>query len=104
MDTNAALALMVKRIVDGFKPEKIILFGSQARGDARHDSDYDLLVVMSSCVNRKATTVSIMRSLSDLPVSKDIVVTTPQELETRGRLVSSVLYPALQEGQVVYAR
>jgi hypothetical protein len=45
-----------------------------------------------------------MKLLADLPVGKDIIVTTPQELETRGKLASSVLYHALREGNVLYAR
>ncbi len=102
--TNEAIEIMVERIASRFSPERIILFGSQARGDAGSDSDIDLLVVLSVCENRRAATVSIMKSLSDLPVGKDIVVTTPQELETRGRLASTILYPALHEGKVLYAR
>ncbi|MBI2843136.1 MAG: nucleotidyltransferase domain-containing protein [Armatimonadetes bacterium] len=95
---------MVERIAERFKPEKIILFGSQARGDTGPDSDVDLLVVLPVCEDRKAATISIMKALADLPIGKDIVVTTPKELETRGRLASTILYPALREGKVVYAR
>ena len=99
-----AIAVMAKRIADRFKPDKIILFGSRARGMSGPDSDVDLLVVLPHCEDRKAATISIMRTLADLPISKDIVVTTPLELETRGRLASTVLYPAVHEGKVVYAR
>ena len=102
--TDEAIRIMVERITDKFNPERIILFGSQARGNADLDSDIDLLVVLPTCENRRAATISIMKSLSDLPVGKDIVVTTPQELETRGRLASTILYPALHEGRVLYAR
>jgi predicted nucleotidyltransferase len=104
LDVQNAIAVMVERIADRFKPDRIILFGSRARGDAAPDSDVDLLVVMPSCDDRKALTISIMKSLADLPVSKDVLVTTPREIETRGRLASTVLYPALREGKVVYAR
>ncbi len=102
--TDEAIGIMVERITSLFNPDQIILFGSQARGDAGVDSDIDLLVVMPSCENRKVITISIMKSLSDLLVSKDIVVTTSSEIETRGRLVNSVLYTALHEGRVLYAR
>lgn len=101
---DEATAIMVERIVQRFQPEKIILFGSRARGDARADSDVDLLVVLASCDDRKAATISMMRAVADLPVSKDIVVTCTRDLETRGKLASTVLYPALREGKVVYAR
>ena len=101
---DEAIETMVQRIASRFCPEKIILFGSRARGDARLDSDIDLLVVLPVCENRKAATISMMKSVADLPVGKDIVVTTTQELETRGKLASTVLYPAIHEGKVVYAR
>lgn len=101
--TDEAIAVMVDRIVTRFKPERIILFGSQARGTAGSESDIDLLVVFPASVNRKAVTISIMKSLADLPVGKDIVVTTSEELKTRGSLSSTFLYPALREGKVLYA-
>jgi uncharacterized protein len=103
ISTTEAINIMVDRIADLFKPEKIILFGSQARSTAGPDSDVDLLVVFNVCADRKAATISILKSLADLPVGKDIVVTTSGELETRGKLASTILYPALQEGKVVYA-
>ena len=101
---DEAIRVMVERIRGRFNPERIILFGSQARGDARSDSDIDLLVVLPACDDRRAATVSILKSLADLPVGKDIIVTTPQELATRGRLASTILNPALREGKVLYAR
>jgi uncharacterized protein len=104
MGVSEAIETMVERIVSGFAPEKIILFGSQARGDAGPDSDVDLLVVLQACENRKAATISMMKLVADLPIGKDIVVTTSHELQTRGRLASTVLYPAVREGRVVYAR
>ena len=104
MAPDDIITVMVERIVSLFHPEKIILFGSRARGDAQAGSDVDLLVVLPSCDNRKDATIAVMRSLADLPVSKDILVTCTQELETRGKLASTVLHSALREGEVVYAR
>lgn len=101
--TDEVIALMVERIATLFRPERIILFGSQARGTAGDESDVDLLVVFPCSVDRKAMTISIMKSLADLPVGKDIVVTTTEELKTRGGLSSTILHPALQEGKVLYA-
>ena len=60
--------------------------------------------MLPGCGNLRAATVAILKSLADLPVSKDIIVTTPEELATRGQLRSTVLYPAVHEGKVVYAR
>ncbi len=95
---------MVERIVERFHPLRIILFGSYARAQARWDSDVDLLVVLSEVQDKRRVTVEIRRALADLPVAKDIIVTTPDEIERRGDLVGTVLRPTLREGRVLYER
>ncbi len=95
---------MVDRLVRQFRPLRIILFGSQARGDAHPDSDVDLLVVLSHVEDKHASMVAMLGALRDLPVSKDVVVTTPEEIARRGHLVGTVLRPALREGKVLYER
>ena len=95
---------MIDRIVSEFAPERIVLFGSHARGDAATDSDIDLLVVLPRVDDKRSAAVQIRRLLSDLPVPKDIVVTTPEEIARRGDLVGTVLRPALREGKVLYER
>lgn len=104
MSPEAAISTMVDRIVRQFQPLRVILFGSHARGSATADSDVDLLVVLGEVTDKRRTTVEIRRALGDLPVSKDIVVTTPDEIARRGDLVGSVLRPALREGVVLYER
>lgn len=94
----------VERIVRGFNPLRIILFGSWARGEARADSDLDLLVVLPQVGDKRQATVEILRALNGLPLSKDVVVTTPEEIAARGAAIGQVLRPALQEGKVVYER
>jgi predicted nucleotidyltransferase len=94
----------VERIARLFKPLRIILFGSWARGQAHPDSDLDLLVVLSHIENKRQTTIHIGNALSDLPVSKDIVVTTPEEIAIRGHIVGQVLRQALREGKTIYER
>jgi predicted nucleotidyltransferase len=98
------LAEAVRRIVQQFDPLRIILFGSWARGDARPDSDIDLLVVLPHVENKRRTAIGIGNVLSDLPASKDIVVTTPEEIASRGNVIGDVLRPALREGKVIYER
>jgi predicted nucleotidyltransferase len=95
---------MIERIVRRFDPLRIILFGSWARGDARPDSDVDLLVVLPQVNDKRWTTVEILRALNGMPVSKDVVVTTPEEIAVRGNVVGLVLHPALREGKVIYER
>lgn len=96
----------VERIVEGFDPLKIILFGSLARGEPNYHSDIDLLVVFPEVKRdvKHDLTVEILRALTDLPAPKDVVVTDLDEIERRGNLVGTVLRPALREGKVLYER
>ena len=102
MTTEATIQTMVDRIVQRFHPLRVVLFGSHARGTATAESDVDLLVVLADVADKRRTTVEIRRALGDLPISKDIVVATPDEISRCGDLVGSVLRPALREGKVVY--
>jgi len=101
MTTPEVIQLMIERIVRDFQPLQIILFGSHARGDARPDSDVDLLVILPHVAHKRTAAVAIRRVLADLPVCKDIVVTTPEEIARRGDLIGTVLRSALREGKVV---
>jgi predicted nucleotidyltransferase len=93
---------MVERIVESFHPLRIVLFGSRARGTDTLDSDIDLLVVLQHVADKRRMAVEIRRVLADMPVCKDIVVTTPDEIARRGDLPGSLLRPALREGKVLY--
>lgn len=96
------LSEAVDRIVRKFHPKKIILFGSWARGEAREDSDLDLLVVLSKVEHKRKAAIEVLRALNGLPISKDVIITTPEEIEERGKVIGDILGPALEEGKVVY--
>src|SRR5436190_10166263 len=85
---------MVKRIVRKFAPEKIILFGSQARGDAGPDSDIDLLVVMSVEGSVREKRLEIRGALHGVPVPIDVIVTTPEDFAWRKEYVGTIEWPA----------
>ncbi len=95
---------LVNRIAEQFHPDKVILFGSYARGTPTPDSDVDLLVIMQYSGRRLDLLQKIRKSLQDIPFPKDIVVRSPEEVEKYGRYIGTLLYPALKEGQVLYEK
>jgi len=101
---DADIRLMVRRIVARFKPERVILFGSSARGNARPDSDVDLLVVMPVKGSKAEQEVRIGVALHGIRRSKDVIVATPDEFERCRDVVGTIIRPASREGKVLYVR
>jgi len=95
---------MVSRIVESFDPERIILFGSHARGEGGPDSDVDLLVVMPVEGSKRQKTVEIYGVLAGIGVPKDIIVATPEEVGEYREIVGTIIRPALAEGRTIYQR
>jgi len=101
---KAEIREMVRRIVKQFHPDKIILFGSHARGNVGPDSDVDLLVVMPVDGSKFHKTVEIRGALHDIDAPKDVIVTTPADFAWRSKAVGTIEYPAAREGKVLYER
>lgn len=102
--SKACIDRMVKRIVKRFKPEKVILFGSHARGEAGPDSDVDLLVVMPVKGSRREKSLEIHKALRDFLTPVDIIVSKPEDFAWRKEVIGTIEWPASQEGKVLYAR
>lgn len=102
MVTDDMLNEITKRLVGGFNPDQIILFGSQARGTANKHSDVDILVICSIKGNRRALTLDMYRVLENLGIAKDIVVLTKEEFERNRRIPGTIARPAWLEGRVLY--
>jgi predicted nucleotidyltransferase len=95
---------MTRRLVQMFRPDRIILFGSYARGTAHQDSDADLLIVLPLDGSRRQRAVDMERALAGLGTPKDLVLATPEELERDRNLPGTLIRSALTEGVVLYER
>ena len=100
----AVLDDVVRRIAERFSPDKIILFGSRARGDANPDSDIDLLVLFPEVADPHQRAAEVHASLADFPHPMDIVVSTSSRFERYRNVVNTVYWPASREGKVLYER
>src|SRR5262245_31822918 len=96
------LADVVQRIVRVAKPERIVLFGSAARGTMGPESDVDLLVIKGGKFQRSRLLDQIYGSMHGVGVSVDVIVVTPEEVERYRDTPCLVICPALREGKVVY--
>jgi predicted nucleotidyltransferase len=93
---------VTRRIVSSVKPQRVLLFGSAARGRMKKNSDFDMLVVMREPVHRRQIAQKIYRNLHGTGVAVDIVVATEKDLEKYGQRAGTILRSALQEGRVLY--
>jgi predicted nucleotidyltransferase len=99
-----AIQEMVSRIVAVCDPEKVVVFGSHARGDAHSSSDIDFLVINETDLPRPKRSVALYSALREYPCSKDILVYTPAEVHEYSELPQSFVMTALREGTVAYAK
>jgi uncharacterized protein len=103
-ELQSTLDTMVRRIVDRFAPERVILFGSHARGTADAESDIDLLVVMQVEGSKRSARLSVRKAIGDIAIGKDVLVYTPEEVHQYQDIAGHILRPALREGRVLYDR
>ena len=92
---------IIDRIVSASQPERIILFGSAAKGTMGKDSDIDLLVIKSN-VHRGKTTDQIYRSMKGVGYPVDVIVAHPEDLENHSDSPVMVFSEAVRSGRVVY--
>ena len=104
MVTSKVVAEMVTRIREAVRPDKIVLFGSHARGEARPGSDLDLLVIAPSTLPRWQRTPPLYRLLAGMGVPKDIIWWTSEEVKEWRGVKSHFINTAMREGKVLYER
>ena len=95
---------MVQQIVERFAPDKIILFGSRARGDAAPDSDIDLMVLFDEVEDARKRSVELYKALVGFNRPTDFIVSTTSRFERFRNIVNTIYWPASREGKVLYDR
>jgi uncharacterized protein len=103
---DTVLEEMTRTIVETAQPRKVILFGSLARGDARPESDVDVLVIEDQPFgpdkSRRKETAALWHAQSRLDMAKDILVYTSEEVDKWKDSRNHVVAHALKFGWVLY--
>jgi len=102
--SDGLLEEVVRRVLAVGQPRRIVLFGSRARGNARPDSDLDLLIIEESTSPRYKRPVPYLRALVGIFPVKDVVVYTPEEVAEWAGVNNAFITTALREGRTLYAR
>lgn len=101
---DPTLAEIVRRLVDAYRPERIYLFGSKARGEAGAHSDYDLLIVVpDDATPERSRSGLAYQALWGTGAAADVLVWTKGSFESRLHLKASLPATVLREGKVLYA-
>jgi predicted nucleotidyltransferase len=100
--TEELLAEIVRRIVEGAHPERIILFGSYAYGTPTKDSDVDLIIVKRDVESKRKESVRIRKLLRGILLPFDIIVVRSEEFEFYKDEPGSVFKEVFRKGVVIY--
>jgi uncharacterized protein len=104
MNLPKQLPEITQRIVEVSNPDKIILFGSYARGNVTEDSDLDLLVIVPKSQHLRKDSIRVRRALRGLLIPVDIIVATSEQIKRLGNVAGLIYQSALNEGTVLYER
>jgi predicted nucleotidyltransferase len=101
---ESLLQTIIGRIVEHCRPRRVILFGSRARGDARPDSDVDLLVEMETSDPMRERRRKIRELFRGRRWGLDVLVYTPEEMAERRGSLASIVGEIEREGRLLYER
>ncbi|MBF0292765.1 MAG: nucleotidyltransferase domain-containing protein [Nitrospinae bacterium] len=104
LETGKQIGEMARRIAEKFQPDRIILFGSHARGEANFDSDVDLLVLMNVSGSRREMANRIDLALADRELPVDVIVMTPEQFEKDRHFAGTLARPVDRDGRILYER
>jgi len=99
---QSEIASITAQLVEKYKPEKIILFGSAARGDATGDSDADFLIIKKDTPYKGRDRIIEVSRLIDRNIPADFLVYRPEEFDKRLAMGDPFLEMIVAEGKVLY--
>ena len=102
MISRASIKKAVDILVREARPQKIILFGSFARGEETEDSDADFFIIEKDVADKRREMVRLRKALSPLRIPVDLMVSDEKTVREWGSVPSTTMYWALQEGEVLY--
>jgi predicted nucleotidyltransferase len=95
---------IINKIINGYNPDKIILFGSYANGNPNEDSDLDLFVIKDSELLRPQRAMFVRKMLAGAMVPIDLIIYTPKEIEETIENKYSFVFEVMNTGKILYER
>jgi len=102
LDFEGEIRSITKQLIEKYGPEKIILFGSAARGDKGPDSDADFLIIKKQTPYYGSERIMEVSSLIERNIPVDFLIYRPEEFEKRLEMGDPFLKAILKEGRVLY--
>lgn len=102
MVTTEQINEIVRRVVENYHPEKIVLFGSYAYGKPTEDSDLDLLIIKKETLPRHQRGREVRKNLRGLKIAIDLIVYTDEEVQRWSAVSPAFITTIMKKGKVLY--
>lgn len=102
LDFEKEIQNITQQIIEKYKPEKIILFGSAARGEPNLDSDVDFLIIKKETPLYGADRIRELSRIIERNIPVDLLIYRPEEFQKRLQMGDPFLKSILEEGKVLY--
>lgn len=90
------------QIIEKYRPDKVILFGSAARNELKEDSDLDFLIIKRETPLYGADRIRQLSRMIDRDISVDFLIYRPEEFDKRLQMGDPFIKLILKEGKVLY--